>query len=39
MATGNHFWLDCVAGMLVALVALAVVYRREVTRTLVVRGA
>jgi hypothetical protein len=39
MATGNHFWLDCVAGMLVALVALAVVYRRDVTRTLVVRGA
>jgi membrane-associated phospholipid phosphatase len=29
MATGNHFWLDCVAGMAVALAALAVVYRRE----------
>jgi membrane-associated phospholipid phosphatase len=29
MATGNHFWLDCIAGMVVALVALAVVYRRE----------
>jgi hypothetical protein len=29
MATGNHFWLDCVAGMAVALVALAIVYRRE----------
>jgi hypothetical protein len=29
MATGNHFWLDCVAGMGVALVALGIVYRRE----------
>ena len=29
MATGNHFWLDVVAGVFVALVALAVVYRRE----------
>jgi membrane-associated phospholipid phosphatase len=28
MATGNHFWLDCVAGLGVALIALAVVYRR-----------
>ena len=27
MATGNHFWLDCIAGMLVALVALTVVYK------------
>jgi membrane-associated phospholipid phosphatase len=32
MATGNHFWLDCVAGMAVAVVALAVVYRRELPR-------
>jgi hypothetical protein len=29
MATGNHFWLDCVAGMGVALVAMSIVYRRE----------
>ena len=29
MATGNHFWLDCIAGMAVAVVALTVVYRRE----------
>jgi membrane-associated phospholipid phosphatase len=29
MATGNHFWLDVLAGVFVALVALAVVYRRE----------
>jgi membrane-associated phospholipid phosphatase len=27
MATGNHFWLDCVAGMAVAVVALSVIYR------------
>jgi membrane-associated phospholipid phosphatase len=26
MATGNHFWLDVVAGVLVAAIALAVVY-------------
>jgi PAP2 superfamily protein len=37
MATGNHFWLDCVAGMAVALVAMAVVYRREVAGALAVR--
>lgn len=28
MATGNHFWLDVAAGVLVALVALGVVYGR-----------
>ena len=27
MATGNHFWLDCIAGVGVALIALAIVYR------------
>src|SRR6478609_176568 len=27
MATGNHFWLDCLAGIAVALVAMAIVYR------------
>jgi membrane-associated phospholipid phosphatase len=32
MATGNHFWLDVVAGVAVALVALCVVYRREIRR-------
>jgi hypothetical protein len=26
MATGNHFWLDCMAGIGVALVAMAIVY-------------
>ncbi len=28
MATGNHFWLDIVAGMVVALVAAGVIYGR-----------
>jgi membrane-associated phospholipid phosphatase len=27
MATGNHFWLDVVAGVLLALISLAIVYR------------
>jgi membrane-associated phospholipid phosphatase len=34
MATGNHFWLDVLAGVFVALVALAIVYRREWRRRL-----
>jgi hypothetical protein len=34
MATANHFWLDVVAGVGVALIALAIVYRRRVTRAL-----
>jgi membrane-associated phospholipid phosphatase len=29
MATGNHFWLDVVAGVAVATAALVVVYRRD----------
>ena len=32
MATGNHFWLDVVAGVAVALLALAVVHHRRVGR-------
>jgi hypothetical protein len=32
MATGNHFWLDILAGDVVALVALGVVYRRQLRR-------
>ena len=32
MATGNHFWLDCVAGIFVAILALAVVYKRAAVR-------
>ena len=27
MATGNHFWLDCVAGVGVALIAMTIVYK------------
>jgi len=32
MATGNHFWLDILAGDVVALFALAAVYRRPIRR-------
>jgi len=34
MATGNHFWLDIAAGILVAAVAGAVVYRKPLRRRL-----
>jgi hypothetical protein len=27
MATGNHFWLDCIAGLFVAVVAMTAVYK------------
>ena len=30
MATGNHFWLDVLAGIVLALISLAVVYQRRV---------
>ena len=30
MATGNHFWLDVLAGIVLALIALAIVYRERV---------
>jgi hypothetical protein len=39
MATGNHFWLDCIAGVLVALVAMAVVYRARITAAFAARRA
>jgi membrane-associated phospholipid phosphatase len=32
MATGNHFWLDVLAGVFVALLAMSVIYRRELRR-------
>jgi len=32
MATGNHFWLDVVAGVIVASIALVVVYRSPLRR-------
>jgi membrane-associated phospholipid phosphatase len=34
MATANHFWLDIAAGVLVAAIAAAVVYRRPLLRAL-----
>jgi membrane-associated phospholipid phosphatase len=30
MATGNHFWLDCIAGILVALLAMTAVYNERI---------
>jgi membrane-associated phospholipid phosphatase len=39
MGTGNHFWLDVVAGVVVALVALSVIYRRELRERLTRRAA
>jgi hypothetical protein len=37
MATGNHFWLDCVAGVGVAMIAMAAVFRRDLSRVVAVR--
>jgi membrane-associated phospholipid phosphatase len=34
MATGNHFWLDILAGIVVALLAALVIYRRPIIRRL-----
>jgi hypothetical protein len=39
MATGNHFWLDCVAGIGVALIAMAVVYNERIRTTFAARRA
>ena len=39
MGTGNHFWLDVVAGVVVAIVALSVIYRRELRERLTRRAA
>jgi len=39
MATGNHFWLDCAAGILVALLAMAVVYQGRFRARLAARRA
>ena len=38
MATGNHFWLDCLAGIGVALLAMRVVYRRDCAASLPLVG-
>ncbi len=32
MATGNHFWLDVAAGILLGTVALAIVYQAKLRR-------
>src|SRR5580765_3984036 len=32
MATGNHFWLDCVGGIVVAVIAGLIVYRNPLRR-------
>jgi hypothetical protein len=37
VATGNHFWLDCVAGMGVAMLSMSLVYKRAAPATLVRR--
>jgi membrane-associated phospholipid phosphatase len=39
MATGNHFWLDVLAGALVAVVSLAIVQNRRVRGAVAVRRA
>jgi membrane-associated phospholipid phosphatase len=39
MATGNHFWLDCLAGWIVACVALAIVYREDIRGFVATRRA
>jgi hypothetical protein len=39
MATGNHFWLDCIAGIGVALVAMAIVYRDRTADVFAARRA
>jgi membrane-associated phospholipid phosphatase len=39
MSTGNHYWLDVVAGVLIAGAAGAVVYRDSLRRRLLTRGA
>ena len=39
MATGNHFWLDCIAGIFVAILAMTAVYGPGIRRTLAARRA
>jgi len=39
MATANHFWLDIVAGIAVAAIAAAVIYRRPLRRALPARAS
>ena len=37
MATANHFWLDVVAGVVVAIITLAIVYHRTLRSFIAVR--
>ncbi len=39
MATGNHFWLDCIAGILVAILAMVAVYNGQIRRAFAARRA
>src|SRR5437588_2386356 len=39
MATGNHFWLDCLAGICVALLAMTIVYNERIRATFAARRA
>ena len=39
MATGNHFWLDCLAGIGVAILSMAVVYSGRARRVFAARRA
>jgi PAP2 superfamily len=39
MATGNHFWLDCLAGVGVALIAMAAVYHERIRTAFAARRA
>jgi membrane-associated phospholipid phosphatase len=39
MATGNHFWLDIAAGVLVAALAAGIIYRRELARAFALQKA
>jgi hypothetical protein len=39
MATGNHFWLDCLAGIGVAILSMVVVYSGRARRVFAARRA
>jgi len=39
MATGNHFWLDCAAGVAVAILAMSAVYNARIRRAFAARRA
>jgi membrane-associated phospholipid phosphatase len=39
MATGNHFWLDCIAGILVAVLSMLVVYSGRIRGAVAARRA